>query len=410
VSAARRKRREHDADFGAARKTLLRLLERGEKAWAAGQDAVASLPMTPARCPEYCDLRSLHDIETYEAEIDLAVRVGAIATERERFAGEHPRLERLRLLDLDRLGAHLGVTTLAAQYAEARALLADRATRHPVLAEVLAAWRRGDKVRGSGPAGAVDLADAVDAMDRRRDDNVHERLLRRESVRLFKDSKRLEKLTGWLDLLLTGELAPSGLDEAHVWSALGLRREPLPLLIAGRGVLRIGDDTIPLCRPYLGAPTDAVSAIDSPARVLLTIENLTSFHDAARACRDDRVLLLYTGGMPSPAWRAAYARLLASLPAGIALYHWGDIDEGGFRIAAVIAHAARDAGHALHPWRMSPEEIPRTLHGAPPSSAVLRNMLRSANQTGWSSVVDALQRTPLTLEQEALDPEVPTPA
>src|SRR5690606_39518586 len=49
--------------------------------------------------------------------------------------------------------------------------------------------------------------------------------------------------------------------------------------------------------------------------ILLSIENLASFHEAAALRGDAPVLLLYTGGMPSPTWRAAYARLLAGLPA-----------------------------------------------------------------------------------------------
>ncbi len=186
-----------------------------------------------------------------------------------------------------------------------------------------------------------------------------ERILRMASIALFGDSKRLEALTAWLDLLVAGELAPSGLEDEQVWSALGLRREPQPLLLAGQGAVQLDDGSRHvLPRRWLGFPMDAVRGIATEVHALLSIENLASFHEAA-ALRDDApVLLLYTGGMPSPTWRAAYARLLAGLPTDAALYHWGDIDRGGFRIAAKLAETAAAASRCLQPWLMSPDALP----------------------------------------------------
>ncbi|MFZ5636974.1 MAG: Wadjet anti-phage system protein JetD domain-containing protein [Pseudomonadota bacterium] len=362
--------------------------------------------MTPSSCPEYCSLRTLSETLAYEAELEIAARDGAIDIQRQRFTDD-PRIERIRLRDLARLGAHLGETTLVARFAAAEALLAEHAARHPAIVNALDAWRRGEKVLGNGPDKAQDLADAAHAMDRRREDGLQESLLRRESVRLFRDSKRLEALTDWLDLLQTGELVRSGLDDAQILAGLGLRREPSPLLIAGRGTLRVGEIDVPLCRPYLGAPADAVLAIDSPARILLSIENLASFHEAARIRPGDGLLLLYTGGMPSPAWRAAYTRLLGSLPDRIALYHWGDIDEGGFRIAAVLAATASDAGRILRPWLMSPEDIPADLRDTPVSPVLARRMQLWADRAGWPHIAEALQGMPLRIEQEALEPAFP---
>lgn len=392
-------------DGSPAHRALTRLFRLGERAQTRGADTPTALPMTAAKCPEYLSLQSLREFETFEAEIARAVRAGAIVAEPEDFGRDDHRLQRLRLRDLAALAALLGLPLQADTLRAAGTAFAAHREAHPVLDAVLARWRSGRQVRGHGPEAAATLVDAIRAVDARRADPANERLLRRESVRMFGDSKRLEALTRWLDLLLTGEFEPSGLEQTQVWSALGLRREPQPVLIAGRGVAMLDDGPLPLRRPYLGLPVDAVRTLDTGARHLLTIENLTSFHDAARALGDGDGLLLYTGGMPSPAWRGFYARVLRSLPDSTRLHHWGDIDEGGFRIAAVLAAVAADAGRTLHPWRMSPQDAPPG--AATPTAAALEKMIVSARRAGWHALADALQANPVSVEQEAMDAVLP---
>ncbi|WP_088952662.1 Wadjet anti-phage system protein JetD domain-containing protein [Variovorax sp. HW608] len=65
-----------------------------------------------------------------------------------------------------------------------------------------------------------------------------------------------------------------------------------------------------------------------PSQVL-TIEDQTTFHVWAREHCDADVLCLYTAGMPSPAWRAMYLRLLSEFTAATPVLHWGDVDEAG---------------------------------------------------------------------------------
>jgi hypothetical protein len=391
-----------------AGQTLERLLRRGERARARGVSERVTLAMTPASCPEYCALDTLEALEAFHAEIALAERAAAVTAERTRTGGDSRGLKRISLADLERLGSHLGIRLLSARAQDAEALLMPWSGTYPVVSRVLAAWQQGRKVRGCGPDAAQDLLDAIRVVESRRRDGLQERILRRESVRLFDDSKRLERLTAWLDVLNNDELAATGLSSEDVWSALGLRREPQPMLVAGRGAAILQQGTVPLCRPYLGLPMDAVTTIETDARYLLTIENLASFHDAARAMPDADGLLIYTAGMPSPAWRSLYRRIVASLPRAVELYHWGDIDEGGYRIAAVISEAAKQAGGTLQPWRMSPDEVSTALSTPNAATAsTAQQMVRWANACGWSGIARELERSPITLEQEALDPSFP---
>lgn len=399
---------EHDTP---ARRVLERLLRRAEAATLAGDTQPATLPMDGKRDgAEYRALRGMEDFDAFHGRIALAERAGAIGVERDRHRDDGERLLRLTVRNAGALARDLGIPLLGERVAHAEIQLAPFEPRLPVVTCVLAAWRAGRKVRGGEPEAAADLADAARAMETLLADARAERILRKASVSLFGDSKRLEALTPWLDLLVTGELAPSGLEDEQVWSALGLRKEPQPLLLAGQGTVELDDGSRHvLPRLWLGFPMDAVRGITTGVRALLSIENLASFHEAAALRGEAPVLLLYTGGMPSPAWRAAYLRLLAGLPADATLYHWGDIDRGGFRIAAKLAETVAQVGRSLQPWLMAPRGLPAELIAgceAPPA-AVLATMCDWARRTGWDEVADELQATPLTLEQERLTPRFP---
>lgn len=392
-----------------ARQVLERLLHRGERARCRGTSELVRLAMTASTCPEYFALDALDSLEAFHAEIALAERAGAVTSERTRSGGDSAGLKRVTLVDLNRLGQHLGVRLMSDRTMEASMLLDQWQATYPVISQVLERWSQGKQVRSCGPEAAPLIADAISAVERRRSDETEERILRRESVRLFGDTKRLERLTPWLDLLTSGELAASGLSNDDIWASLGLRREPQPMLVAGSGIVRLKVGELPLCKPYLGLPVDAVESIETQARYLLTIENLASFHDAARAMPDSSGLLIYTAGMPSPAWRSLYRRVIDALPRSASIYHWGDIDEGGFRIAAAISRIARESGRSLQPWLMSPDAAPIHMRGPEtPSKATLNEMVRWANAAGWGDLASELQRTPVRIEQEAIDPSFPS--
>lgn len=389
-----------------ARHVLERLLRRGESAQRRGENG--SLSMTSQRdAGEYLGIGPLPDLEAFHAQIALAEREGAIAVQRNRH-GDGEQLKRITVRDLFALARHLGETPLQERLDAAASLLTPWQERFPVIQQVLTAWREGRKVRGCDAQSAGDAADAARVVAARQADAGNERILRRESARLLGHSKRLEKLTGWLDLISNNELTASGLSDEEIWAQLDLRREPQPFRIAGTGLVELSDGTqLPLPRSYLGLPTEDIHRIVSSACYLITIENLASFHEATRLPEAASALLVYTGGFPSPAWRTAYLRLVQSLPPDTPLYHWGDIDEGGFRIATALVQTLRESGRTLRPWLMSPDAIPAGLETATPSPSKLSALCRWAQAAGWGEVVQALQHRPVLLEQESLDAALP---
>ncbi|GAB3751281.1 Wadjet anti-phage system protein JetD domain-containing protein [Lysobacter olei] len=390
----------------AAVEVLQRLLHKGERARTAGRDETVPLTFTGRDAREYGGLPSHAAREAFHARIALAERAGAITVKRERPGDAEARLLQLRVASLDSLAGHLDIALLGQHVAAARQTLAHLLPSFPSLEEVLALWQRGRSVRGSGPLAAADLADAAKAVLDLRAPAGPDRLLRKESRRLFGDSKRLQQLTRWLEVLHFGETTATGLEDRDIWSALGLRPMPQPLLLAGRARIAVEGDWLAACHPWIGLPPGAATQITTDARWLLTIENLTSFHEAALQLGEQPGLLLWTAGMPSPALRQLYALALDALPANAVVYHWGDIDVGGYRIAALLADSARAADRQLQPWRMSPDDVSE-LPPDPPSTSTVRAMQYHARRAGWEGVATALEQRPLILEQEHLTAALP---
>jgi len=137
-------------------------------------------------------------------------------------------------------------------------------------------------------------------------------------------------------VLLTGSIDTDSRDFTEVIQELGLYKEPQPVRLAGKVVIQRSRVTAVLDVPYTALPAEDILGLASVPTKVVTVENLTTFSALARASASSEELLVYTGGMPSPKWCAMYDRLIATLPSHVDIFHWGDVDEGGFRIAAFI--------------------------------------------------------------------------
>ncbi|MGF6647353.1 Wadjet anti-phage system protein JetD domain-containing protein [Paraburkholderia sp. GAS82] len=381
---------------------LTKLLHDGEKIVAGRRIRAASLTGTALR--EYAQSRSVHERDAFEATIRAAADAGAVSFDLEKGAGADRSIIRVTLRDVDRLADFLGRATRLSQVELARDVLEPLLGLYPVLDSVLERWRALRKVRGCGPESPKDWLDATEVLAhlaQTGEVNRTELPVREVSVKLFKNSKRIERLTIPLDVLLSGSIDAIPRQAAEVWYEIGLRREEQPARLAGAVRVRRSRVSGVLDEPYVAFSPSTVMGLNSTPDSVLTIENLTTFHtEASRRCNES-VLLVYTAGMPSPAWRAMYERLLCDVPVGVPVMHWGDVDEGGFRIASNIAAVALRAGHQLLPFRMSPQDVPELLRREATEREVDR-MSYFAQKAGWPDLATALVDAKFTVEQEAL--------
>ncbi|CAN4280787.1 DUF2220 domain-containing protein [Pseudoxanthomonas sp. LjRoot125] len=336
-------------------------------------------------------------------QIGDAIRRGAVVAGWGDQGGEDRPLEWVRVLDVDALASLLGVSTNVDQLGEAMEGLAPWLRRCSQLEEVLQAWAALRRPRALGPDSWHSWRDALRVLDALATKPGEDQVIRVLSGHLFSDTKRIERLLPQLDVLSGEGLASRPRGKWEVLRTLGLVKQPLPLMVAGTGsiLMQEGPDCT-IVQPYVGVAPKNVRGLAATPAWVLTIENLTTFHLAAEVMtgRADG-MVVFTGGMPSPAWVAGFRQLTADLPPSTVFYHWGDIDVGGFRIAARLQEVAVPTGVLLQPWLMN-----ATTQGCGKkvSDSVRDAMRAAAMRAGWSML---LEMPALTLEQERVAVKLP---
>ena len=385
-----------------ARDLLSKLLEAGNKRAAGARARAASLTATHLK--PYSGLRSWQHKQECDETFLAARDAGAVTLQRDKLNPKDGLFERIDLVDVQALARFLGRSTYAAQLAQTIVQLEPMKAEFSVILEVIARWSGMAKVRGLGPHDAgswVDAAKTIRACAARSQDAVAAPV-REFSARLFQDSKRIEALTAQLDVLLSGSIEERPRAATQVWQELVLFREEHPVLMAGFVHIERDRASGLIDAPYLGLPAATIQAVASKITEVITIENKTTFHSEAKRRQDDEVLLVYTAGMPSPAWRAMYMRLLLSLPPVTPIFHWGDVDEGGFRIASTIAVVTKAAGFKLQPYAMSPADVPTAMR-VKASARTLERIHHFACAADWPDLGRSILDAGFVAEQEALD-------
>lgn len=238
------------------------------------------------------------------------------------------------------------------------------------------------------------------------------------SVKLFKDSKRLEALRGGILMVLRAHDPEAGSYEDDEWGLLQahrLKRPPERVPVTGPLHLLIPPTTqaensvsethlsLESGISSISLPEDVLrSAIitSCPATALVTIENLTSFSELL-LLRPPTIIAVHTGGFASPSLTTFLRGIRAHRP-DLPFYHWGDMDAGGLRI---LAHLRRQLGHIV-PLGMDEQTFEKCSLYAQPLTLSdrenLKNLLTEILLSDCSSLIHHLTRVGLKLEQEAI--------
>lgn len=387
-----------------AEDTLNQLLQRGERAALSGSDRAIQERFDGAGSA-YWRL-SLSERDKAHERLLAAQNAGGVELKWSRQGGDDRPLEIVRLSDLDKLAAFLGKRTASQAIKQAEAVLSPWRKGFERVGQIIDRWQLGKAVRGLSPSAAADFADALRVMEASGGSAEDDLVVRVLSARLFGNSKRIEQLVRHLDVLTAESLIAPPRHWDEVFSPLGLVKEPQPFLVAGTGVLCLsGVEECPVARPFVGVASKVISGYRGKPTWVLTIENLTTFHMAAEKLRDRFPvdgLVIYTGGMPSPAWARAYRSILRSLPCEVAAFHWGDVDVGGFRIAAQIRRHIEGERKFL-PWLMGAEDHPGSSRANEGQS---KEMARFAALAGWTAIAESPPSS--LIEQELIVVRLPS--
>lgn len=202
-------------------------------------------------------------------------------------------------------------------------------------------------------------------------------------------------------------------DEEDVLHEIGLVKFPPAFLAAGWLTVTTPKGSRHEPDLYLGFPPGDIKSVSyGCARPhILTVENLTTFNELALAADDSsNWVILYSAGMPPPSWKRAFQKFLQALPAGAAVWHWGDMDVGGFRIADHIAAscAAENVRLKLHCMAPSADMVPESEDPPRPLEAnEVSAISKICERHGWVAEQQAFASCPLAIEQESLPAVLP---
>jgi hypothetical protein len=344
-----------------------------------------------------------------------AERAGGIALEQERlsrFTGEFARVRLIEASNLYRFLARVPADSIAdtARQAIAASIsdILDESFFREIENEAIAAWRCHKSFLGFTPTEVgnfiivLRLAHGIIHLAGR---DIDHRTFSRRTV---KDSKALERWEGRVaQLLKRRDEGLTGDEPREILEASGIVRRAHLLQV--RGPLRLCSDTFKIegtGEVFIGLPWAAVqqATLSKPVDYIITIENSTSFW---RYCTEitGNYLALASDGFPARDVLSSMTHLVkaARRVADAPVYHWGDIDAGGVRIAAHLEDAFG---------------VPVLLHEMKPALALafgtpLQSRKGLERLAARSSDVGALARwlrsdQAKALEQEELDPKAPT--
>ena len=193
-----------------------------------------------------------------------------------------------------------------------------------------------------------DLIRAVDFIQK----NEEEILIRRASLVLFKDSKRLESISSTIESLMRKYGDYDGCED--VLAECNVVKTPTQVLVKGNASINLNGQIIDLSKVNgdIGLSTKSlrdVVSINVFGNCVITVENLTSFYTYGN--RDDFVI--YLGGFHNSVKRDFIKKVFAE-NASKSYMHFGDIDAGGFYI---LKHLRNKTGIHFFPMNMNVQTL-----------------------------------------------------
>jgi hypothetical protein len=145
-----------------------------------------------------------------------------------------------------------------------------------------------------------------------------------------------------------------------------------------------------------------------PASRLLTVENLTNYHQwiGRQGGENEDELVIYTGGFPNRTLQTFLSKLFTAFEGAATtpmMRHWGDIDLGGIKIYKFLqANFLPD----LRPFRMDTATLLQNESQAADISSDYAEQIRQAladeQYTDWHELLQFMLDRGIRLEQESI--------
>jgi len=335
-------------------KALKKLLSKAEKSKSSKNKM--TLKFTTASFPSYSKINNKDKLNEVHAYLENAQKDQAITIEWQKNQ-MGIQIERIRLGTIETLATYLGLKTIIQRIEQAEEKLSSILPMIPpwlskLYTDVIKEkWYQSRKAFGLSPEDSQILSDVFKLIIHLEKYGTQDLDRRSLSTKIYQNSKYIEKsLEGKLVQIYKHHLNNSDLLADEILADLGLFKHPLPLLVKGNISLVVNGQQIKTnnISPYIGIPPDAIETIffEKNPSYCLSIENLSSFNAYTRNIHDEAIVL-YSNGFPGSKWQASYKKLLLALPKNTPVFHWGDIDVGGFRILQKLQEYAKEIDSKL---------------------------------------------------------------
>lgn len=219
---------------------------------------------------------------------------------------------------------------------------------------------------------------------------------------ILKDSKRFAAYRSKVAKILR-EFSDMSFDEDDDPIAFyGVTKNKTYAFVKGEGVIRVGRQTINLSEyghelALSDEMIEQMEVIDSKAKKLFTVENLTSFIQF----NQKNSIIIYLGGFHNSVRRNLILRIFGATK-GIECLHYGDIDAGGFYI---LNHLREKTGIPFKPYMMDAETLTKFISRAKDITKSddlrLHKMQEDPRFAEFLPAIQAILESGKKLEQEA---------
>jgi len=309
-----------------------------------GLPSSLSIPISGSRFPKYHDANIDKRIRLHNdlKKIESAVSGFCLNFSSSGF-DDIPLLERIDIEDCKALLIHCGVTVINDDIRNAIDQLHNLDINLPdwgknTITDISDAWFAGKTAFGCGVSSLNKLIDALIFVNWYFAQEITpQKDMRTISVSLFSDSKRLESILAVIARILASN-TPKAIQikkPKEIMEYWGVSKYPPSFRFKAsinihtqRGILDTNT-----AWPYLEIPPDGIIDVSSHKKpdYILFIENKTTFERYSRELEDSG-WIFYTNGFPSRQWQKLFKSITGLVPKETPIYHWGDLDEGGYRI------------------------------------------------------------------------------
>lgn len=266
------------------------------------------------------------------------------------------------LIDADSLAEKLGVNRLSNKFEKAKEHVLQQIPKDSphfitIEAELFNKWQQTGNYEGFSVEDPNTLIQSINAADAMLDitSEIDERHF---SIQVLGDSKKLKGLMAKIAKLhrLRDQDIPEAISKEEVFQLFGVVPLKHPVYLSGPVRLFSNKENLSLTAdfpPGIGVWPDYVDSVSCNADIQLvtSIENHATFLRYIEREKTKDELVIFTSGIPSPAFRKLYRLIVAALPDAL-LRHWGDIDVGGFTILNILEKTAE---RAVTAFRMTPD-------------------------------------------------------